>query len=317
MRWRRVFEFDPDNFRFGKKRGKIWRPLLMVLLYMLLTFTLAVMAYVVFAIFFRTDTEKNLIREMKMYDKLYPALAPRQELIGDAIANLQYKDNEIYEQVFHANAPDVDPMGRMDFQYASDTVPDTRLASYTRDLADRLLVQAGSVDEAFMKIFAALGDSAFVMPPMTLPIKDITYPQIGASTGMKMDPFYRAYVYHEGLDFIVARGTDVCASADGEVAGVFNSKKSGRTVEIRHNGGYTTTYAHLEGVSVRSGQKVKCGQKIGTVGMSGQAFAPHLHYEVRRDGAILNPVNYFFASVNPTEYANMLYMASNTRQSMD
>jgi murein DD-endopeptidase MepM/ murein hydrolase activator NlpD len=51
--------------------------------------------------------------------------------------------------------------------------------------------------------------------------------------------------------------------------------------------------------------------------MSGQAFAPHLHYEVRRDGAGMDPVGFFFASVSPSEYVNMLYMSVNTLQSMD
>ena len=87
--------------------------------------------------------------------------------------------------------------------------------------------------------------------------------------------------------------------------------------EIVHEGGYVSVYAHLESASVRRGQKVKAGQQIGTVGMSGNSFAPHLHYELRLDGKTLDPINYFFGSVTPSEYANMLYMSSNTQQSMD
>ena len=68
---------------------------------------------------------------------------------------------------------------------------------------------------------------------------------------------------------------------------------------------------------MRAGQKLQAGQKLGTVGMSGKAFAPHLNYEVRRDGEFLNPVNCIFASVTPDEYTNMLYMSVNTKQSMD
>ena len=62
---------------------------------------------------------------------------------------------------------------------------------------------------------------------------------------------------------------------------------------------------------------MRAGDKIGTVGMSGQAFAPHLHYEVRRNGIAKDPVGFFFASVSPTEYVNMLYMSISTLQSMD
>ncbi len=314
---RKMLEFDPRNFRFGKVRVNAGRVLLLVLGYLLVTLTIAVLVYGVFALFWRTDTERELRREIRMYERIYPTLAPKEELLRDGIAGLQYKDNEIYETAFHANAPDADPMASLDFMYASDTVPDAKIANYTRDKADRLLSTAEDVDAAFVRIFRSLCDTGLVMPPMTLPVKDISYSQVGASTGRKMDPFYKAYVYHEGLDFIVARGTPVYAAAAGTVSRVSTSKKLGKTVELLHDGGYTTVYAHLESTSLRAGQKVASGQKIGTAGMSGKAFAPHLHYEIRRGEEFLNPVNYIFASVSPADYSNILYMSVNTKQSMD
>lgn len=317
MSKRRMLEFDPKNFSFGKVRANAGRVLLIVMGYLLVTLTIAVLVYGVFALFWRTDTERELRREIKMYERLYPTLAPKEELLRDGIANLQHKDNEIYENAFHANAPDADPMASLDFMFASDTVPDAKIANYTRDKADRLLAEADDVDAAFMQIFRSLARENLVMPPMCLPVKDITYSQVGASTGRKMDPFYKAYVYHEGLDFIVARGTPVYATAAGTVSKVSTSKKLGRTVELLHEGGYITVYAHLESASVRAGQKVAAGQKIGSAGMSGKAFAPHLHYEIRRGEEFLNPVNYIFASVSPADYSNILYMSVNTKQSMD
>ena len=65
------------------------------------------------------------------------------------------------------------------------------------------------------------------------------------------------------------------------------------------------------------GQKVLKGKQIGQVGMSGNSFAPHLHYEVMRDSVRLDPLNYMFASVSPEDYLGMLFMSSNTGQSMD
>ncbi len=314
---KKALEFDPKNFRFGKVRTDIGRVLLMTLGFLLVTLTLAVLAYCVFAIFWRTDVERELGREIKMYERLYPTLAPKEELLRDGIASLQHKDNEIYETTFHANAPNADPMSGLDFMFESGTVPDAMIANYTRGKADRLLSKASDVDEGFGKIFRTLASKDFVMPPMALPVRDITYSQIGASTGRKMDPFYKAYVYHEGLDFIVTSGTPVYAPADGKVSRVSTSKKLGKTVELLHEGGYVTVYAHLESVSVRAGQSVSAAQKIGTAGMSGKAFAPHLHYEIRLGDRFLDPVNYIFASVTPYEYSNMLYMSVNTKQSMD
>ena len=96
-----------------------------------------------------------------------------------------------------------------------------------------------------------------------------------------------------------------------------SNKGLGNIVVIDHRNGYRTRYALLGDISVSQGRTVKRGQKIGTVGISATAFAPHLHYEVLQGGKVLDPVHFLFASVTPDEYAKMLYMSVSTRQSMD
>ena len=73
----------------------------------------------------------------------------------------------------------------------------------------------------------------------------------------------------------------------------------------------------MENTRVLKGQKVTRGQRIGQVGMSGNSFAPHLHYEIQKDTLLMDPLNYLFASVSPDEYMRMLFMSVNTGQSMD
>lgn len=316
-RMKKFFEYDTINFRLGKVRRKVGKTLLWAVLYFFVTLTIAILAYSLFSLFISTDVEKQLKAEIRMYEELYPSLVPQEEVVGDAIASLQHKDNRIYEQVFHSDAPAADPMARLDIFFAADTIPEIQLFSYTRDKADSLLDRAARVDRAFEKIFRTLSDSAFVTPPMMLPVEDVSYSQIGASVGKKMDPFYKAYVFHEGLDILVPRGTPVLAVGNGEVQSVSTSKKFGKTVEISLEGGYVIRYSHLETVSVKQGQKVERCAKIGTSGVTGKSFAPHLHYELSLDGRILDPVHYLFASVSADEYANMLFMAVNTMQSMD
>lgn len=310
-----MIEFDAINFHFRKVSNRLGRAALVVLLFIVCSFSLTVVTYGLFSLIFRTDTERRLKREIQQYERIYPTLEPKAGLIEDAVAGLQYKDNEIYEQVFHSNAPSAEPIVQQVF--ASDTIPDTRLSAYTRDKADALLEESRAVEEAFRRVFGCLGGADMVMPPMSLPVGKLTYSQVGASVGRKINPFYKAYVYHEGLDFILPRGSGVYASADGTVLESRVSRSSGNAIVLEHAGGYTTVYLHLEDILVRKGQTVSRGQKIGTVGMSGNAYAPHLHYEIRRNGAALDPMNFLFASVTPEEYANMLYMAVNTQQSMD
>lgn len=317
MKKLKIMQFDPKNFDFRKVPRKIWKTVLNILAYFFITLTMAVIAYLVFALFFRTDTERKLKREIRMYEKVYPTLVPKKQLLEDAIANLQYKDDSIYQRVFNSNAPSVNPMLGMDLINSSDSIPSEKLVSYTRDKADSLLTREKAVNAVFMKIFKSLSDRSVSVPPMSMPLKDITYSQIGASVGRKMNPFLKAYVYHSGLDFIVTSGTPVYASADGKVESASTSKASGKAIEISHEGGYTSTYSHLETMDVKAGQKVSRGQKIGTVGVSGQSSAPHLHYEIRKGDIVIDPVNCLFGSVTPDQYSNMLYMAINTMQSMD
>lgn len=297
---------------------RIWRRFLRVGGFLLTSLTLTIIIYGLFALFFKTDTERKLSQEIKRYKEIYPTLAPQEELLRDAIAGLQHKDSHVYSTVFHSEAPDVNPMGWLDSVQASDTIPDTRLTSYTSRKSDSLLVRAKEIEAHFQKVFKSLADTAFVMPPMAMPLKDISYTQIGASIGHRMNPVYKAYVWHNGLDLIAARGTAVYATADGVVSDTINSKDTGYTVEIIHEGGYKTIYAHLENIrKVRKGMSVKVGDEIGSVGMSGTTLAPHLHYEILKDDLVLDPVNYLFASVSSDDYANMLFMAVNTIQTMD
>lgn len=311
-------ELDQFTHAVGEATHTVWHLVRGIVLYFIGTVALTAFAYAIFAFVFSTDVERRLHRENKVYEKLLPELEPREQLLSDAIDVLTDKDDRIYDRMFHAQAPSVDPMSSLDFLFASDTIPDSKLVSYTRDKSDALVSRVSEVDAAFEKIIRAIADSSFVMPPMSMPVKDLSYPQVGASCGSKMNPFLKVFVRHDGIDLVANRGADVYATAAGVVAeGTGRSKTGGNTVVIRHDGGYSTVYAHLDNVNVSRGQRVKRGQKIGTVGMTGKAFAPHLHYEVHKDSLAVDPVHYFFSTVEPLDYANYLYMSVNTLQSMD
>ena len=300
------------------KRPGIKKIIIRTLSFLLGTLAFTIVLYFVCSLFISTDLEKRLRAENRMYEEAFSHLWDHSEMLQDAIAGLQYKDNDIYGLVFHANAPQVDPMGSLDVYYASDTIPESRLASYTDSKADALLERTVAVDAAFGRILRTVASENYAYPPMRIPLDSVSYPQVGASMGQKINPFYKAFVFHSGIDFVVSRGTPVYATADGVVGeGTGHFRTLGNLVEIKHKSGYTTHYCHLDDMYVKRGQKVSRGQKIGTVGMTGKAYAPHLHYEVLKDGAHLDPVNYIFASVTPGEYANMLFMAVNTKQSMD
>lgn len=86
-------------------------------------------------------------------------------------------------------------------------------------------------------------------------------------------------------------GDPIVAAADGLVTVVVDSDIGyGKRVEVDHGGGLTTLYAHLSTFSVSAGQRVSAGQKVGSVGDTGFAFGPHLHFEVRQAGVPTDPL---------------------------
>ncbi|TGK11238.1 LysM peptidoglycan-binding domain-containing M23 family metallopeptidase [Leptospira stimsonii] len=113
---------------------------------------------------------------------------------------------------------------------------------------------------------------------------------ISSRFGKRRDPFTRKETFHGGLDIAAEEGTAVFASADGEVS--FSDKKGGygNLVVLNHRLGYETLYGHLSSISVKPGEKVRKGQKIGEVGQTGRATGNHLHFEVRRFNQRQRPV---------------------------
>lgn len=311
-----VYEFDKSSISFKKARRSIGNILGIAGKFLFITLSMALVYYLVFSSVISTDTERRLRRENKMYEKVYPQMLEREEMLAGAISGLQVKDNEIYEEIFHAEAPSANPSGNLNLKSGSDTIPDRKLVRYTSAKADDLMKRAGVVEENMLKVFENARTSE--LPPLSLPLKNISYAQVGASLGRKVNPFYKVSTMHNGLDMIAPQGDPVFASADGVVQEVISSRKLlGNVVEIRHDGGYVTRYCHLSDIPVRKGQMVKKGRCIGYVGLSGNSFAPHLHYEVLKDGEYVDPINYLFASVRPEEYMNMIILSGTTGQSMD
>ena len=123
---------------------------------------------------------------------------------------------------------------------------------------------------------------------------------------------------HKGMDFTAPRGTAIYATSAGDVIRAHNSSSGyGKHIRINHGYGYVTLYAHLSKYNVRKGQKVKRGDIIGFVGNTGRSQAPHLHYEVIKDGIAINPINFYSGDLTPAEFEAMLEVASIENQSLD
>ena len=301
-----------------KKVSKVRKVLGSILRHMVGAVSFAIVLYVLFALFFSTDEERQLQRENHLYRDRYSKMVEKEKLIGDVVENLMEKDNDIYEGLFKTSAPSSDVASATNFITIADTLSESYYVSTAASTSGTLMLMAGNVDRNFREVFRILEEKRDSVPPLSLPLHGMSYVQTGASVGMKYNPVYKLQVQHDGLDLVAPQGASVYAVADGTVSQVVRSRKGlGNVVEIDHGNGYVTRYCLLGEVMAVKGRRVKCNQQIGTVGISPTLPAPHLHFEVRKNGVPQDPVNYFFASVTPEEYARMMYLSVSTEQSMD
>lgn len=115
--------------------------------------------------------------------------------------------------------------------------------------------------------------------------------RMSSDFGNRDHPIDRKVKFHAGLDLAVPRGTGVEASADGEVSFAGWSGGYGNLLVIKHPDGRETRYAHLDKVMVQVGDKVMGGQQVALSGSTGKSTGPHLHFEIRQNGQVLNPLN--------------------------
>lgn len=115
---------------------------------------------------------------------------------------------------------------------------------------------------------------------------------VSSPYGARTDPFLGQTAMHTGLDFRANRGTPIKATGSGIVALSKYNGGYGLSVEILHDNGLVTRYAHMQKLLVSEGQRVNISDIIGTVGNTGRSTGPHLHYEVRLNGKPVNPMHF-------------------------
>lgn len=126
--------------------------------------------------------------------------------------------------------------------------------------------------------------------------RPVTKGWVSSLFGQRTDPISGKKVFHQGVDIAGKEGSDVVVVADGVVSWAGKRYGYGILVEVTHGNGYVTRYAHNKEAVVAVGDKVTKGQLIAAMGSTGRSTGPHVHFEVIRDGKVVNPQKYFQAS---------------------
>ena len=124
------------------------------------------------------------------------------------------------------------------------------------------------------------------------PLRNTGGGKINSPFGMRTHPSYGTQEFHQGVDFEAETGDDVYASASGKVTYSGRQKGYGKVVIIDHGRDISSVYAHLSETAVKKGEQVESGQRIGKVGVSGNATGSHLHFELRVSGEAVDPLDY-------------------------
>tara|TARA_A200000159_G_C7289269_1_gene324987 strand:+ start:228 stop:1205 length:978 start_codon:yes stop_codon:yes gene_type:complete len=272
------------------------------------------------------ETPKEITqgREIENYQLHYEQLNRKMKQIESVLDNLQDRDNQIYRVIFEAN-PITDDVRKAGFggvnRYADlEGFDNSELIVNTTKkmeiLSKQIVVQSKSLDE--IQRMALDKEVLLSAIPSIQPINNENLRRMASGYGWRTDPFTKSRRMHKGMDFSAPTGTPIYAPSDGKVIRVDSrSAGYGKHIRIDHGFGYVTLYAHLSEYNVRRGQRVKRGDVIGFVGNTGRSVAPHLHYEIRKDGKHLNPINFYYGDLNTEEFNALLEAANRENQSLD
>ncbi len=268
--------------------------------------------------------EKALKRELQNSQLQFELLNKKMNEAEAVLANVADRDNNIYRVYFEAN-PIPDEQRKAGFgginRYKSlEGFDNSKLIIESNKRIDvlqkQIVVQSKSLDE--IATLAEEKEKLLAAIPAIQPVSNEDLTRMASGYGMRSDPFTKARKMHWGMDFTAPRGTPIYASGDGVVKRADSRATGyGKHIRIDHGYGYTSLYAHLYKYNVRKNQKVKRGDLIGFVGSTGRSQAPHLHYEIFKDGDRINPINFYYGSLTAEEFNKLLEHASLENQSLD
>ncbi|MBZ9777342.1 M23 family metallopeptidase [Psychroflexus sp. CAK8W] len=270
-----------------------------------------------------TPKEKAYKREIENMRFQYELLNKRMEEVVGVLENVEDRDNNIYRVYFEAN-PITEEQRRSGFGgvnryknlegYENSEII-TETTKNLDKLSKRLVIQSRSLDE--IATLAKNKEALLASIPAIQPVKNDDLKRMASGFGRRMHPILKYPKMHNGMDFSAPTSTEVFATGNATVKKARRSSGFGNLIVLDHGFGYETYYAHLNEFKVKPGQKVKRGEIIGYVGNTGLSTAPHLHYEVHKNGKVVNPINFYHGDLTAEEYDIMLNQSALENQSLD
>lgn len=283
----------------------------------------ALLYYFGFSLLFDTPAEHRMRLSTDKLREEYEAMSQRYDSLEMVLDNITARDQSVFRSLFEANPYDMESeqsQERLALYEQNITKSKRELAADLRNEIDVMQKKAADLEASWRRIKElgdGMGDKSRNIPSIQ-PVLNKQLTLLTAGYGTIINPFYRTLRSHQGVDYAMAEGSSVFATADGTVREVSDKNSTmGKTIVIDHGNGYRTSYSHLLSTLVRRGQKVQRGDVIALSGNSGLSLAPHLHYEVRYNDLRVDPIHYFFMELSPDEYQRIVRIAQSGMQSFD
>lgn len=320
------YYYDSENLAYRKIVTKKRKRFGYIALFLLSSGLFGLLGFVVLlnTPFFETPKDRLQAREIENLKLRYSILNKKMDQIDEVLQHVEERDNNLYRVYFNTSAIPEEQrkagFGGVNRYKDLEGYNNSELVINTTKRVDvlskQLAIQSKSLDEILKlakdkeKLLAAI--------PAIQPVKNENLKQMASGFGYRNDPFTKIRKFHAGMDFSAKTGTPIYATGDGVVDKADNRASGyGNHIVIRHGFGYETLYAHLSKYKVRPGQRVKRGDVIGYVGSTGRSEAPHLHYEVHKNGEVVNPLNFYYGNISAAEFVAISKLANQENQSLD
>lgn len=318
------YYYDSETLSYRKIERKKRRTFKYISLFVLASALFGFLFVFIASQYIESPREKALKRELANMELQFELLNKKMNEAESVLENIAQRDNTLYRMYFETN-PIPEEQRKAGFggvnRYKNlEGFDNSKLIIESHKKLDilqkQIVVQSKSLDE--IAKLAEEKEKLLASIPAIQPVKNEDLTRMASGYGMRSDPFTKVRKMHWGMDFTAPRGTPIYASGDGVVERAdSNSSGYGRHIRIDHGYGYVSLYAHLYKYNVRKNQRVKRGDLIGFVGNSGRSEAPHLHYEIFKDGQRINPINFYYGNLSADEFNDLLEKASLENQSLD
>ena len=318
------YYYDKKSLSYKEINLTLKQKIQNLLVYILSALIITSLSFFVFYSFFDSPKEKKLKSEINFLTSNYQKFESKLLEIETVLDDIQKRDDNIYREIFEANPIPTEirkaGFGGVNKYKYLEGFSNTELLKELDNKFDILKKQLYVQSKSFDQIIELTKDKNKMLSsiPAIQPLSNKDLSRMASGFGYRIDPIYKTRKFHAGMDFSAKTGTPIYATGDGKVFKVSKSKRGyGNHIVIDHGFGYKTLYAHMSKTAVKRNQMVSRGDVIGFVGNTGKSVAPHLHYEVHKDGKKINPVNFYYNDLNAEEYERMIEISSRSNQSFD